>query len=247
MAQADILQQAYNYFVSVGYKPHQAAAIVGNMKMESWGNPTIRGDGGKAFGSFQWHPDRQAKLDAFVQDQVASGRDPNANRNDPQTQWAFKDWEFKNTEKAAGDRLRASADVREANNAVLSDLRPAGYSSSDPTGSAAYDARLRYSASLAGVEPGEYVGRHDLPVSTAAGDNAPADGLAANALKGWGSKGATDALATLGKSMMAKGQAGQPVAGVQAAPDPGVFQPQVQQPGFFNAYRARAGLLGGAK
>lgn len=232
MAQ-DLVQQAYNYFVSVGYAPHQAAALAGNMRAESSGNPTIKGDEGKAFGSYQWHPDRQVKLAEFS---ARTGKDMNA----PETQWAFKDWELKNTEKRAGDQLRNATDVRTANDAVLADLRPQGYSSGDPTGSSAYDARLRYSAELLGQKPGDYVSPRDAPVAAAA---AAPEGLLGSS--GW-TPAKNDALIAAGKALLTKGQGGQPA--MQSAQAPEEFRPQMAVPGLVNPFRKRsAGLLGGTQ
>lgn len=57
--------------------PLLAKAIVGNMGVESAGtfDPNIKGDGGKALGLMQWHPDRQAKLEAYAKANKLNPRD----------------------------------------------------------------------------------------------------------------------------------------------------------------------------
>jgi len=54
---------AMNYLMSKhGLSSAQAAGIVANMQAESGGKAGAIGDGGRARGLFQWHPDRQAKI-----------------------------------------------------------------------------------------------------------------------------------------------------------------------------------------
>ena len=52
---------AMTYFVSRGWTPAQAAGIVGNLQAESGKNLSLTavGDGGKALGIAQWHPNRR--------------------------------------------------------------------------------------------------------------------------------------------------------------------------------------------
>lgn len=139
-------QRAFQFFVSRGYTPAQAAALAGNAMVESGGRTTAVGDQGRAVGVFQWHPDRQANLRSFAS---RHGLDPSAET----TQLQFKDWELQNTERAAGGRLRAAQTPQEANDAVLASLRPAGFRSNDPTGSMHYDRRLSNTLALAKEDP----------------------------------------------------------------------------------------------
>lgn len=139
----DFGRRAYQFYVDKGYQPHQAAALAGNAMAESRGSTSVLGDGGKALGIFQWHPDRQANLNRFA---TSQGLDPRAET----TQLAFKDWELNNTERRAGDLLRASTDVTGANNAVLNSLRPQGFNRNDPTGSHNYSGRLGFANQLLG-------------------------------------------------------------------------------------------------
>ncbi len=50
------------FWTGRGYSPAQAAAIMANVQAESGGDPAAVGDGGKARGLFQWHPDRRAAI-----------------------------------------------------------------------------------------------------------------------------------------------------------------------------------------
>lgn len=45
-----------------GLSAHHAAAVVANLNSESSGDTSAIGDGGKARGAFQWHPDRQRNI-----------------------------------------------------------------------------------------------------------------------------------------------------------------------------------------
>lgn len=245
----DNVRIAYAHYLRKGDPPHVAASKAAQVWAESSGNPTITGDGGKAFGALQWHPDRQKRLDAYVAqtnlNAEQAGRVPTASRDNLTTQLDFNDWELEHTEKAAGDRLKASSNIREANDAMLGSLRPAGYSPGMPSNTATYDQRMRYAQMIDGSAPvGDWVSPRDNlaaaaadPVATASNDT----GL----LKpgGWNSQ-KNDALAAMGMKMMQKGQGGQALGQMAQAPEE--FRPQLQAPGPFDAYRKRAGLLGAA-
>lgn len=139
-------QRAYQFYIGRGYSPPQAAALAGNAMAESSGSTSVVGDKGKALGLFQWHPDRQANLNRFA---TSQGLDPRAE----ETQLAFKDWELRNTEASAGRKLFAAQTPEEANAAVLSSLRPSGYTAQDPTKSMDYGKRLANTYSFLGSTP----------------------------------------------------------------------------------------------
>lgn len=64
---SDQAHQAYQYLQQVhGLPAHVAAGIVGNIQQESGFNPGAVGDGGKARGLAQWHPDRWAGLQSYA-------------------------------------------------------------------------------------------------------------------------------------------------------------------------------------
>lgn len=93
-------------FEAMGWTRDQAIGIVANLQQESSFNPSAVGDGGKAYGLAQWHPDRQAKFKA------AYGFDIRQSTYDQQL--AFIDLELRTNEKRAGDRLRAATNPQDA-------------------------------------------------------------------------------------------------------------------------------------
>lgn len=232
-------QEAFDYFRQQGYAPHQAAAIVGNMRAESRFDPTITGDRGTAYGSMQWRGSRQADLDRFAATRGTT-------RADPQTQLAFYDWELRNTERRAGDRLRASRDLTEATDAVVSSLRPGGYTPGNPAGSMHYDRRTAYAQSVLGGAPPGAVAAAPPPEAAPAGPPAAPPG------GGMGER-RNDALLAQGRAMLDQAAGGKPSAA--AGPPPEVNTPAPAQ--GFNPYRKKqqprvmaqmptmSGLLGG--
>jgi hypothetical protein len=51
------------FWQSKGYTCEQAAGIIANMHHESGGDPRAVGDGGRAVGLFQWHPNRRRNIE----------------------------------------------------------------------------------------------------------------------------------------------------------------------------------------
>jgi hypothetical protein len=92
--------------MSHGWTQEQAIGIAANLKHESNFDPTAVGDSGKAYGIAQWHPDRQAKFKELY------GKDIRGSTM--QEQVAFVNWELRNTEKGAGDRLANARGAGEA-------------------------------------------------------------------------------------------------------------------------------------
>ena len=107
---------AYQYYLKKGYRPIEAAAIVGNLDIESGGFSSDviqgrrRGDNNTAFGAAQWRHERQDKLRARY-------KDPNNLDN----QLDFVDWELNNTHKSTLNKMRASNSVKEATSAFTWD------------------------------------------------------------------------------------------------------------------------------
>lgn len=103
-------RQAYAFYVSQGWTPEQAIGIVGNLIRESNLNTTIVGtaDDKGSQGIAQWHGDRLKTLKSKYGN----------NWTDFRNQLEFVDWELKNTEKAAGDKLRKTKGVWEAGTIV---------------------------------------------------------------------------------------------------------------------------------
>lgn len=103
--------QALAYFRSQGWTKEQAAGIIANVAKESSFNAKAVGDGGKAFGIAQWHPDRQANFKKLF------GKD--IRESTFAEQLAFIQHELTaGTEKAAGAVLRATKTARDAGAAV---------------------------------------------------------------------------------------------------------------------------------
>jgi len=100
-----------NYFQSKGWSREQAVGIASNLSVESGFNPSAVGDGGKAYGLAQWHPDRQAGFRAFA------GKDIRSSSLDEQL--AFIHYELtQGQEKSAGDALRKARSAYEAGSIV---------------------------------------------------------------------------------------------------------------------------------
>jgi hypothetical protein len=102
------IQQGMDYFVSQGWSKEQAAGIMSNLYLESARtlSTTIPGDSGQAVGIGQWHPDRQANFRRVF------GKD--IRQATYAEQLAFVQWELKNTESAAGNRLKNATTARQS-------------------------------------------------------------------------------------------------------------------------------------
>lgn len=120
----DNAQIAFNYFVSQGLSPVQAAGIVGNLQGESGRglntgtvNPGDGRDGSDSIGIAQWNSARAQAL----KDYAASKGVPHTDLN---TQLEFLHQELKGPEKAAYDSLLAAQTPEEATRAMLAFERP---------------------------------------------------------------------------------------------------------------------------
>lgn len=126
-------KQAYEFFIGKGLNPHQAAGIVGNLMQESGLKTSIKGDGGKAFGIAQWHPDRQKGLEALAKSLGTSKSDFN-------TQLEYVWQELNTTEKRALDKLMQAKTVEQATSAFCQHYeRP---------GRAVLESRIKHAKSL---------------------------------------------------------------------------------------------------
>ena len=97
--------EGVKFFMGKGWTFQQAAGIIGSDDAEGYNSPNPVGwnDGGTAFGTGQWHKDRQARfLKLFGHDIQHSTLGE---------QWEFQNWELNNSEKATGDRLRRDTDA----------------------------------------------------------------------------------------------------------------------------------------
>ena len=109
---------AISKFVDMGWTKEQAAGIAANTQTESSFNPSVVGDGRKAYGIGQWHPDRQANFAKVF------GKSIQGSSLDEQLQ--FIDWELKHTESKAGNKLKGASTADQAG-AIVSQFyeRPA--------------------------------------------------------------------------------------------------------------------------
>lgn len=101
------IKTAVDFFLSKGWTKEQAAAIVGNLQVESGLNTRAVGDNGKAFGIAQWRKDAAAGARALKFREVMGVDVLTA---DLMTQLKFIQWELENTYKKAGNALKATRD-----------------------------------------------------------------------------------------------------------------------------------------
>jgi hypothetical protein len=95
------------FFQKMGWSKAQAAGIAGNLQAESGFNPMAKGDGGRAFGVAQWHPDRQAAFQQWAGKPIQG--------SSLWEQLGFIQHELTSgTERAAGDMLRGAKTASEA-------------------------------------------------------------------------------------------------------------------------------------
>ena len=104
-------QTPQKFFESKGWTAEQAAGIVANLQSESSMNSAAVGDGGKAYGVAQWHPDRQAAFAKWA------GKDIRKSTLDEQL--AFVHYELtQGNEQAAGNALRGATTAQRAGEIV---------------------------------------------------------------------------------------------------------------------------------
>lgn len=103
--------EAVAYFQAQGWSKEQAAGLAANIQRESKFDPGAEGDGGKAYGIGQWHPDRQAEFkNKFGKDIRGSTM---------AEQMAFMQYELTmGNEQRAGGILKGTKTVSEAAAAV---------------------------------------------------------------------------------------------------------------------------------
>jgi hypothetical protein len=171
----DNARLAFDYFVSQGLTPVQAAGIVGNLQGESGQglntntiNPGDGRDGSDSIGIAQWNSTRAQALRNYA----ASKGTPHTDLN---TQLEFLHSELKGPEKAAYDKLLAAQTPEEATRAMLAFERPKDW---NVPGS--HPNRVQYAAkALAAYGGGQ-------PVPAPATPAAPASGLLASNVAGLG-------------------------------------------------------------
>lgn len=130
---ADVQSQIWRFFAGKGLQPHQIAAILGNVSAESGFDPRAKGDGGNAFGLFQWN-DRRHDLFDFIGGQQ--------NLGDIGKQLEFAWHELLTSENGPLKRLMQAPDLYSATHAFTGFERPSGYNPAQPTAADGWDRRL---------------------------------------------------------------------------------------------------------
>lgn len=97
---------AMKILMDKGWTKEQAAGIAANLEAESSFNTKAVGDNGKAVGVAQWHPDRQKRFEEVYGKPLSESTF--------EEQVGFVDWELKNTEKKAGDKIKSAKSASEA-------------------------------------------------------------------------------------------------------------------------------------
>jgi len=144
-------KEAMDFFQSKGWTQEQAAGIVGNLKAESNFKTDAVGDGGKAYGIAQWHPNRQAKFQEVYGKPIQQ-----ANFKE---QLEYVNWELNNTEKRAGEKLRGAKSATEAASLVDQFY--------ERSSGAHRQKRMEFAAALMGPSTGDKVGRASQEVQVA--------------------------------------------------------------------------------
>jgi hypothetical protein len=151
--------RALEFFQSKGWSLAQAAGIVANLDIETGGtfNPAAVGDGGKAYGIAQWHPDRQAHFQSWA------GRSIRGSTFEQQLE--FVQFELtEGREKRAGNRIRQTTTPQDA--ATITDQF---YERSDGTARA---RRIRRAITLAG-NAGQNATQTNQATNTGGGGSEP--------------------------------------------------------------------------
>jgi hypothetical protein len=124
----------------MGVSPAFVNASIAQGISESSLDPKSRGDGGKAFGLHQWHPDRQRGL-------LTLSKQMGLPPTDPRVQIPF--WYNENKSNWS------ISDPTAANNAAIASERPAGWKPGDPTGVPSYNKRLGDTMALMRMQAGQ--------------------------------------------------------------------------------------------
>lgn len=108
-----------DFFMKKGWSREQAEGWAANIEQESGFKANAEGDGGRAYGLAQWHPDRQAEFTKFL------GKD--IRKSTGAEQLEFLNYEATlGREKAAGQKVRSATTASDAASVISSEyLRPA--------------------------------------------------------------------------------------------------------------------------
>ena len=103
-------KEAIDFFEGKGWTKAQAIGIAANLEVESKFKTNAVGDGGKAYGIAQWHPDRQRKFQEIYGKSIREAGF--------KEQLEFVNWELNNTESKAGNIIRQAQNAGQAAAAV---------------------------------------------------------------------------------------------------------------------------------
>jgi hypothetical protein len=135
---------AYNFFLTKGWSPAQAAGIVGGLRGETSNlNASQSHDNGIGLGIAGWNGQRLQALHSFA---AQHGTDA----TDLRTQLEFVNYELNGPEANAGRALRSAQTPQDAGNAVLAYFRPKDW---DVQG--AHPERAAYASQLYGAMNGQ--------------------------------------------------------------------------------------------
>jgi hypothetical protein len=138
---------AMKFFMDKGWSKEQAAGIVSNLVAESGLKPGASGDGGKAFGAAQWHPDRQADFRKWL------GKD--IEKSTLQEQYGFVHYEMtEGREQRAGRMLRGANGAGAAGAIVSRNYERPKFSDAEAAARASLAERLMGTQIPAGVTGG---------------------------------------------------------------------------------------------
>jgi hypothetical protein len=106
---ANNMQESIAFWRSKGYSDDAIAGLLAQESEESKFNPHgPAGDAGSAIGSFQWHPDRRARIRA------ATGVDVTSPSTSHRQMLEAAEWELRHSESRAGEHLRHARSAAEA-------------------------------------------------------------------------------------------------------------------------------------
>lgn len=140
-------QQALQFFISKGWKPWQAAGIVGNLMQESGKglNPKAVGDQGASHGIAQHRGPRFRQLQNFA-------RVRGTGWDDFQTQLEFVEHEMRTSETGTFERLSAAKNLDDATAAFIGFERPKGWTAANPKAGHGWSNRLSFAKGLSDGE-----------------------------------------------------------------------------------------------
>lgn len=175
---------AMAYFMKQGWTKEQAAGLAANLHRESQFKANAVGDGGKAYGIGQWHPDRQALFAKQF------GHSIKGSSLDEQLQ--FVQWELNHNEKRAGSKLKSAQSAREAGAVVSKFYERPAKREAEAAGRGAHAAQLAMKgidvASLAGL-PDASTKEHLSTVKNSAAEVEQSPSASASAFSGAGASG----------------------------------------------------------